>query len=719
MSQLLKNFLVRLLGAMVLLSAPGFGATADRVLHWAFQPVRPLPPPPVRNERWVQTPVDRFILARLEAIQVSPNPSAHRRQLLRRATLDLIGLPPTVEETEAFLADPSPRAFETVVDRLLASPLYGERWGRWWLDIARYADSNGQDENKFMANAWRYRDWVIRAFNQDLPFDQFVTQQLAGDLLPREGLAEAEVFERLTATGFLVLGPKMLAEQDKPKLVMDLVDEQLDTIGRAFLGLTISCARCHDHKFDPIPTRDYYALAGILKSTRSLENLAFVSKWNEQSIATSQHRQQLVEFRQRTNELSRTLSARIREASAAVGSNTVSGPAQARSGASASAGAATTTADLRARWSSNHVAEVTRLEAELARLLSNAPPPEPFAPAAAEGSITNLPVHLRGSHLSLAPDPVPRGFIPVLGVAHAKPVPSHQSGRLELAHWLVSPEQPLLARVTVNRLWQAHFGHGLVRTSDNFGLKGEGPSHPELLDWLADHFRQTGWSVKSMHRLLMLSAAYQQSSALRERLPGSPEMRLDVVDPDNRLLSRFPRQRLEAEMVRDSLLQVAGQLDRASGGSLAPWKNDEYVPGDESPFQSKRRSVYLPVIRDRVYDVFTLFDFANPSVGTAKRSSTVVSHQALFFLNSPLVKESARRLAEDVTAPLGRSDSDRIQELYQRVLCRLANREEVARASSFLQQAGCGTAKASAAKGGAWSALAQVLLASNEFAYRD
>jgi hypothetical protein len=697
-----------------LLFLAGTTQAGEPAPHWAFQPLREQLPPAVQNERWIQSPVDRFILARLEALRVAPSPAAGRQQLIRRATFDLTGLAPTAAEAEAFLADTSPRAFQTVVDRLLNSPRYGERWGRWWLDIARYADSNGQDENKFMANAWRYRDWVIRSFERDIPFDQFVLQQIAGDLLPREGVSEQDVFDRWTATGFLVLGPKMLAEQDKPKLVMDLVDEQLDTIGRAFLGLTVSCARCHDHKFDPISTRDYYALAGILKSTRSMENLSFVSKWNERSIATREHRDLLTRFRQRTNEIGLALTATIREANQAVENAGLAG-----AGKTNAPSAAALPADRRPLWSAQHLAAVSRLEAERASLLSNAPPAEPFAPSADEGSVTNLPVHLRGSHLTLAKEAVPRGFIQVLGVSYADPIPERQSGRLELARWLVNPQHPLLARVTVNRLWQAHFGEGLVRTSDNFGVKGESPSHPELLDWLAAELIRSGWSVKAMHRKLMLSAVYQQSSAAPERAAGGHEVRLDVLDPDNRLLSRFPRQRLEAEMIRDALLQVAGQLDFTVGGSLAPWKNDEYVPGDEEPFRSQRRSVYLPIVRDRVYDVFTLFDFANPSVGTAKRGSTVVAHQALFYMNSPLVKSSAKRLAAEVLGAPRATDAERAQRLYRRVLGRLPTREEVGRAVAFLQRAGTDATASGELPHRGWSALAQVLLASNEFTYRD
>lgn len=695
--------------------APVVRAAEDPAGHWAFQPVVEPAVPPVRNLRWVRTTVDRFILARLEADGLTPSPSPRKSQLLRRVTLDLTGLPPTPAELERFVADLSPQAFAREVERLLESPRYGERWGRWWLDVARYADSNGQDENKFMANAWRYRDWVIRAFNRDLPFDQFVTQQLAGDLLPTDGAPFDVVADQWAATGFLVVGPKMLAEQDKPKMVMDLVDEQIDTIGRAFLGLTVSCSRCHDHKFDPIPTRDYYALAGILHSTRSMENLGFVSKWNERSIATPEHRRALSDFVRRTNEVAVALAAKVKQADQAAEATW-----RERTGPTNKAAQANLTGEERRKlWPDALAKEVNQLEAERSQLLAHAPPVEPLVPAVAEGAVTNLPVHLRGSHLNLDKDPVPRGFIRVLGTRNAGTIPSTQSGRLQLAQWLTHPQNPLLARVTVNRIWQAHFGEGLVRTADNFGLKGERPSHPELLDWLALEFMKGGWSVKAIHRLILNSAVYQQTSERTGPMPEGGRGLGEDLDPDNRLLARFPRQRMEAEMVRDSLLAVAGTLDLKMGGSLASWKNDEYVPGDEAPFASNRRSVYLPILRDRVYDVLSLFDFANPSVGTARRGSTVVSHQALFFMNSPLVKGAARELAQRSLSGAALSDTDRLGWLYRQTLGRAPRREELRRSLEFVATAPANSSEDRESRLQRYSAFVQVLLSSNEFVYRD
>ncbi len=788
--------------------------------HWAFQPIRAVEPPrPSLLSSVGDHPVDRFITAKLAERGLLPGPAADRRTLIRRASYGLTGLPPTPDEIAAFVSDASKDTFERMIGRLLASQRYGERWGRWWLDVARYADSNGQDENKVMANAWRYRDWVIRAFNENKPFDAFITEQLAGDLLPTNGLGEKTVFDRWTATGLLVMGPKMLAEQDKPKLVMDLVDEQIDVVGRAFLGLTVACARCHDHKFDPIPARDYYALAGIFKSTKTMANLGFVSKFNERRITPAAefaliqaHEKKVAAltndvFRavRRANEallaewrtnfpsylaaattdaakpddgrLATNLVAGLRKLLAAdAATNDISrtlgrlaGDPVALSGflarTNASAKPATndvSTADPEARALAETYRAVfgaagvfalpkeprpfypaaTRdaiaaLEAARDVVKTNGPAPAAFALAVEEDKPVNLPVHIRGSHLSPANDPVPRGFIEVAG-ARAAPSPStNGSGRLELARWLTSADNPLTARVIVNRIWQAHFGEGLVRTPDNFGLRGETPSHPELLDWLAAEFIRGGWDVKRLHRLILTSAAWRQDSAgnplnrlNREqgheaaRLAGSPFggetfRQLDraaVVDPDNRLLWRFPRQRLEAEMVRDALLAVSGRLDTTAGGSLVPWKNDEYAPKDDVSATSVRRSVYLPVVRDRVFDVFTIFDFANPSVGTSKRSPTVVSHQALFFLNSPLVKESARAFSRSLitSAP---DDAQRIRLAHERAFGRPPTVEEVKRAEKFI--ASVPRRDSPDAEVERWAAWCQMLFAANEFVYRE
>lgn len=686
-----------LLGVFV---TPGV-ATAASSSHWAFEPVVNVKPPEIRDTQWCRTPIDLFIRERQERAGVSPAVRADPRTLIRRITFDLTGLPPAPSDVEAFLRSSHRNptgALDSLIERLLASPHYGERWGRWWLDVARYADTNGQDENKVLANAWRYRDWVVRSFNQNLPFDQFIADQLAGDLLPPTA-SEPENFDRLIATGFLVLGPKMLAEQDKPKLVMDIIDEQIDTVGKAFLGLTLGCARCHDHKFDPIPASDYYAMAGIFKSTRTMEDLAFVSKFNERPISPSAEMAALDAYAKRFRAQTNQIQEVIRDANVAL------------------------VADLKHELPKDPGLlyplatreRLAALEKERDNMKANAPPPAAYAMSVAEDKPVDLPVHLRGSHLNLARDPIPRGFIQIVSRHEpAYQIPREQSGRLQLARWITSPKNPLTARVIVNRLWQAHFGEGLVRTPDNFGLRGGKPTHPELLDWLAGEFVRTGWDVKALHRLILRSAAYQQSSGIGK------ESQAALADPENRLLFRFPRQRLEAEMIRDALLAVSGRLDAAAGGSLVNWKNNDYVPAEDVTATSVRRTIYLPIVRDRVYDALTIFDFANPSICSARRTPTVVSHQALFFLNSPLVKDCALAVATSLLARNDLDDSARVREAYIRILNRPASEPETNLAIRFLRQLPRDpqtVATEGDPRRDDFALLCQTLLASNEFVY--
>ncbi len=642
--------------------APAF--TREQREFWAFRPPSAPDLPAVNDREWVQTPVDAFVLAALEAKGLRPAPTADRRTLLRRATFDLTGLPPTPEEINAFLRDDRPGAFARVVDRLLASPRYGEKWGRHWLDVARYADSNGMDENLVQANAWRYRDYVIAAFNRDKPFDRFVREQLAGDLLP----GPHDPAEKLVATGFLSLGPKMLAEDDPVKMEMDIVDEQVDTVGKAFLGLTLGCARCHDHKFDPVSTADYYALAGIFKSTKTMDHFRVVARWHERPLGAPE-----ALARQREHE--RKLAAKRREIAARP-----------------------------------EAAALARLRGELAAL-EKARPELPAAMAVDEGTPANLRVHLRGSHLALGRE-VPRRFPRALAGDRQTPI-GRQSGRLQLSEWLTRKDNPLTARVMVNRIWHWHFGSGLVRTPDNFGLLGDRPVHRPLLDWLAVRFVEGGWSVKAMHRLLMLSSTYQMGTAYDERAA--------LADPDNRLHWRRERRRLQAEEVRDALLVVSGQLDGAMGGSLMEGANRAYVPGYPNTaydrYDSRRRSVYLPVIRSDLYRVFQAFDFADPSATSGERATTTVAPQALFMMNSKLVQEQARHLAGDL---LGRQDVDdggRVRLAYERAYGRPPSAAETARALAFVGRVEQQPAGAAEGRLRAWQSLCRVIVAANEFIY--
>jgi hypothetical protein len=617
--------------------------------------------------------------------------------LIRRVTLDLTGLPPTIEEVDAFLADTSADAFSRVVDRLLASPRYGERWGRRWLDVARYADTNGMDENMAMAHAWRYRDWVIRALNRDMPYDQFVREQIAGDLFPpADPQTDAE---RLIATGFLVLGPKMLAEDDPVKMEMDIIDEQVDTIGRTFMGLTLGCARCHDHKFDPISMGDYYSLAGIFKSTKTMENYQVVAMWSERAMGTAdelarlaRHDEQLASVRSEIAAFEKTIAAEATlKAGSGLGDHLVRMAAQA----------------------SRRKALAARLQS--LKQLEQSTPDVPRALAVAERAAQNLRVHLRGSHLTLGAE-APRQFPRILAGRRQQSIGGQASGRLELAAWLTRGDHPLTGRVMVNRVWQAHFGEGLVRTSDNFGRLGQRPDNQALLDWLARRFVDSGWSIKAMHRLILNSSAYRMSTAYNERAA--------QIDPENRLLWRMNRRRLEAEEIRDSLLSASGRLDGSMGGSLLSFKNHTYVTSTASSndvsYQSRRRSVYLPVVRSAVYDVLAAFDFADPSTATGRRSSTTVAPQALFMMNSPLMLAESRAMAESILRRPG-ADEQHVEQAYLRAYGRPPEPREAERALRFVSAyqsdvAGHGV-DATEARLRAWQALCRVILSSNEFVY--
>jgi mono/diheme cytochrome c family protein len=643
---------------------------------WAFQLPRRTEPPAVAASTWSGTPVDRFIRASLDAAGLAPAPRADKRTLLRRVTLDLIGIPPTREELNAFLQDNSSDAFARVVDRLLASPLYGERWGRHWLDVVRYADSNGMDDNLAYSDAWRYRDYVIAAFNADRPFDRFIHEQLAGDLLASDEPARRD--ELTIATGFLSIGPKMLAEDDPQKQQLDIVDEQIDTTCRVFMGLTMGCVRCHDHKFDPLSMADYYGLAGIFKSTRTMLSYRVDSKWNATGLGSPEAAFRVADLEQIID----------RHDNALVNGNT-----------------GAMTADERGA----HTKLLEAARQEYASL--------PKAMAVAEGTGEDQAILLRGNHLTRGPV-VSRRFPTILAGTEQPAIGRDRSGRLELAHWLTTPDHPLTARVIVNRVWRWHFGRGLVRTVDNFGRLGEVPSHPELLDWLATTFMADGWSLKQLHRHMLLTETYQMARDWNEHAA--------QVDPENRLLWHRARQRMEPEIIRDSLLAVSGELDRTAGGTLlvtTPFQNLGLGGLARKPelYQSNRRSVYLPVLRSALYDVFQAFDFPDPATMNGDRATTTVASQALFMLNHELVEKSAARLADAMLAQATASDNDRFDLLAQTVLGRAAVDDDCHDWQMFLTRyesvPSLQTATAEQRRRAAWQGLCRALLASNEFVY--
>ena len=655
--------------------------TAEEKAFWAFQPVRRSELPAVKRAAWVRNPIDRFVLAKLEAAGLQPAPEADRLTLLRRVTFDLTGLPPTVAEVEGFLKDETPAAYDKLVDRLLASPASGEKWGRRWLDVARYADSNGMDENLAHGNAWRYRDYVIRSFNADKPYDEFVREQVAGDLLPAAD--DRQRADRLTATGFLVVGPKMLAEDDPVKMRMDIIDEQLDTLGQAFMGLTLGCARCHDHKFDPITAGDYYGLAGLFYSTKSMRSYGVVASWHERPVSPKAVRDAAAAYEKTLVAARAEVTAAEKPANAAV---------------LGFAGLAARAAPLR-----------TKLTA-----MEKAKPVVEEAMGVEDDKGQSLHVHLRGNHLTLGAE-APRRLPRVLAGDSPLSLGADRSGRREFAEWLTRPDHPLTARVMVNRLWAGHFGAGLVRTPDNFGRLGERPTHPELLDWLAAEFVANGWSIKHLHRLIVTSAAYRQGT--------HHDQAAFLKDPENKLLWHFTRRRLDAEEVRDSLLAVSGKLDRAMGGTLLTVPNRSYVTGtgnrNYEGYTTPRRSVYLPVIRSTVYDVLQTFDFPDPSVTNGQRATTTIPTQALMLMNSQLADQSTEAFAQSLLA-LKVEDAARIGEGYRRALGRLPTVAEVEKVTTYLRKSeeiADPKLTTDARRLAAWRGFCRVLFASNEFVF--
>lgn len=616
---------------------------------WAFQPIRRPSVPAVKATERIAGPIDAFIVAALESNGLELNPQADKLTLIRRVTFDLTGLPPAPADIEAFLADESPSAFSRVVDRLLASPHYGERWGRHWLDVVRYADSNGLDENIAHGNAWRFRNYVINSLNADKPWDQFIREQIAGDLFNDENTEEAQRHDRLIATGFLSLGPKVLAEGDETRMQMDIIDEQLDTIGRAMLGLTVGCARCHDHKFDPLAQADYYALAGIFQSTQTMESLKRIARWNENSIATAADKERLelhkAAIETRKAEIAALLSSAVAAASDAT--------------STASDGKASPKPVPEEKLPEDVRMRLAEMRADLKQLEATIPE-LPTAMGVTDSRPINGQILMRGNHLTPGRT-VDRG-IPVVFSRGDFPRIDGTSGRREFSEWLTSPENPLTARVIVNRVWRWHFGRGIVGTTDNFGHLGERPTNPELLDWLAADFMQNGWSLKALHRTILLSSVWQQSSDL------NPAARRK--DPDNLLLARFPIHRLEAESVRDSILAVSGLLDPTQGESMLHVRNREFLfdhtSKDLTSYASFRRSVYLPVIRNNLYDAMSLFDCTDGTVPNGDRASSTVASQALFLMNSDLVMEAAEHLSAELRSSFPNDVSQQIRTLMIR-----------------------------------------------------
>ncbi len=639
---------------------------------WSFQPVKDPAPPALSDPAWSKTAIDRFIKSKLDEKNLTPAGVAARRVLIRRATYDLTGLPPAPEEVDAFVADLSPNAYDKLIDRLLASPQYGERWGRHWLDLVRYADTCGDNADFPVPDAYRYRNWVIKAFNDDKPYDRFVREQIAGDLIDHG--------DRV-ATGYLAIARRFGSGADEFHLT---IDDTIDNLGKTMLGLSVACARCHDHKFDPIPSRDYYALFGILQSTKfPFPGTELYPHAKDFVAIDPKNTKRLKDYQDETSDLDRHMRALMDGK------------------------------ERKELSKEDREKEIWRIKDRLAVLEHDAPNIAKLY-AVSEGKPGDAKIQQKGDPRKLGAV-VPRGFLTVLG-GQTLSEPELGSGRRELADWIV--ESPLFARVMVNRIWQYHFGKGIVSTSNDFGVRGDPPVNPELLDWLASRFRESGYSIKAMHRLIMKTRAYQLASAHNP---------IDAkIDPKNEFQWRFDRRRLDAEEIRDSMLAAAGDLDREMGGPhpFPPEVSFKFTQHKQffAVYDTHKRSVYLMQHRLKKHPMLEAFDGADPNATTPKRSAEETSIQALTMLNSAFVEEQADLLA--VRAGMAfPSEPDRIRYAYRLLFGRAPSAAEIAECSQFLMKATAEFKKSNLAADrqprAALASLMHVLLASNEFIFID
>ncbi len=827
----------------------------ERAKHWSFQPVRPGHPPEVKGKEWLRSPIDAFVLKALEARGLKPAPEADKQTLIRRITFDLTGLPPTPAEVEAFLQDRAPDAYERLVEHLLASPHYGERWGRHWLDLVRYAETAGHEFDYDTPDAFRYRDYVVRAMNADLPYNQFVLEQIAGDLVnpPRRNPAEG-FNESVLGTGFYFLGEGTHSPVDLRDDEAMRVDNQIDVLSKSFLGLTVACARCHDHKFDAISTKDYYAFYGYFQSSRhqhafidppsriadkaaELRRLKgeiksaseipspppalarndaasivfedfngedfrdwsvtgdafgtgpshvgdFALQWGDGKalavpVAAGQAHSGLVShrlhgvIRSKTFPIERKLIHYLASGRKGRINLVIDGFEKIRS--PIYGGLSTDVNSDRLQWHTQdvsmwvgHTAYIEiddgatvdynsnigqytdgtgYLAVDEIRFSDQAAPgplPEPASPrelsrqgnptlaalleayqkleaqiaaptlgvAIADGSAEDEPVHIRGSSKMLG-DRVPRRFLEAIAGSN-QPTSDAGSGRLELAQRMIDPSNPLVSRVMVNRIWKHHFGRGIVPTLDDFGLMGEAPTYPELLDYLAGRFVNEGWSIKRMHRLMVLSSVYRMSS--------KPEVEAERLDPANHLLHRMNVRRLEAEAIRDSLLAVSGKLDPTVFGPSVPTYLSPFMEGRGRPAKSGpldgagRRSLYLGVRRNFLNPMFLAFDFPAPFSTMGRRNVSNVPAQALTLLNDPFVLGQAKHWAERVTSEAkNKPVAEVVNGLYFTAFGRSPSEQESLEATKFLK----GQAELYGAAGDprAWADLCHVLINVKEFIY--
>lgn len=657
--------------------------------HWSFQPPQKHSAPEVRDLDWIQKPLDRFILKKLEDAGLKQATRAERNTLLRRACFDLTGLPPTTEQFDDFLNNESPEAFAKLIDRLLDSPSYGERWARHWLDVARYSEDNTNmgPHNGPYPHAWRYRDWVVQALNDDVPYDEFIVRQLATDFLPETGP------EDHAALGFQGLAPSYHKEVALAKLVLenryaDEWEDRVDAIGRGLLGLTLACARCHDHKYDPVTVEDYYSLASIFASCRQTTRPVIpdeeVAKTQPVRDKVKQLEEQIAEWARQIKELPKEV-ADLQKQLKQHSEKTAAG-VEAPSGEFDPDNAQKQITEAKAMIEKAKQ-ETPKAKAEIVELKKTPGFEVPVANALTEEQVRveeitkermkivyyenkprDLNIFIRGDAGRLG-EPVQRGFLQVLSPEQNEPF-TNGSGRLELARAITSRGNPLTARVIVNRVWMHHFGTGLVDSPSNFGITGSTPTHPELLDDLAVRFMEAGWSLKWLHRQIMLSSTYQQSSVPVDAT------QLKTADPDNRLLSHFNRRRLDAEAFRDSVLAVSGQLDATFGG----------LSGDADKADFKRRTLYASVSRHKLSDTLQTFDFPDPAIHCAKRSDTTTPLQQMFVLNSPFMREQAAALADRINKNSDQTVEQKAQLAHRLLFARDPSSTELVIAREFLPE---------------------------------
>jgi len=724
---------------------------------WSFQPISNAPAPKVKDNAWPRSDIDRFILAKLESKGIKPVSDADKRTLIRRATFDLTGLPPTPDEIDAFLRDTTPKAFEKVINRLLASPHYGERWGRHWLDLVRYADTAGCNSDFPITAAYKYRNYVINSLNKDKPYDQFIREQIAGDLLP--SASEAEKYEHIIATGYLAISRRFGSRTKEFNLT---IDDTIDNLSKTFLGLSVSCARCHNHKFDPIPTKDYYALYGIFNSSRypfpgteiyphPTDMVALASgdaanklyKWQQELALLDDKKEYLgVEAgaaarnkaakdklnketgkpdpatkgnapnKQANNQsiLAEQHDATISEPKKALHPPGEQRPADYDRDAVNSSNASKST-----RMPEEVQSETVAVKARIAELDEHVPKVEK-AYSVVEGRPANAHIHRRGEPKDLGEE-VPRGFLTILG-GQKLPADYKGSGRGYIANWIVEPNNPLTARVMVNRIWQYHFGKGIVPTPNDFGSRGEAPINPELLDYLATQFIKSGWSIKAMHRLIMLSHAYQLASV--------DDQHNSEIDANNDLLWRFNRRRLSAEEIRDSMLAVSGSLDRTMGEAHPFPAEGEWRYTQHNQFfavyETNRRSVYLMLQRQKKHPLMEIFDGADTNTITSPRPLSTTPLQALFLMNNPFVHQQADAFAVRVGMAYD-TLSQRFNYAFLLAYGRPAKPAEVREAQDYIQKIRVDlqtiNTPVDQLNRAALASYLRVLLASDEFLYVD